>query len=182
MHPCDSSVDRAFVSVDAVVDVGFAFHRRIKRLPCVSGSCFISIPGAGEYVFDPVAVFWVWDVAEKSDSAGRRVVPSGAIQWHVPVAGLCQFQSGLRQEIRTVQFLFCLLAFRDVLGQGSAILGLTLGIPDQREPSVRNDDATVAANEALLPFVPVAPSLEEVRISPRARSALIRMNNLVPLL
>ena len=60
--------------------------------------------------------------------------------------------------------------------------GLARSVAEQSEPRVRNDDAAIAANEALFPFVSVTLSLEEGRISFLPEGAFVRVNDLVPIL
>ena len=59
-------------------------------------------------------------------------------------------------------------------------LRLSRGIPEQREPPVRNHDAAVSASEALFPFVIVMLSFDELRISFCPESTFVRVNDLVP--
>ena len=48
---------------------------------------------------------------------------------------------------------FGLLAIGDVFGRVEQILRISGGIPDERKGAVCNDEAAVAANKVLLPFV-----------------------------
>jgi len=58
-------------------------------------------------------------------------------------------------------------------------LRLSRGIPEQREPPVRNHDAAVSGSEALFPFVIVMLPLDELRISFRPERTFM-VNDLVP--
>ena len=77
---------------------------------------------------------------------------------------------------------FGLLAIGDVFGHVEEILRISSGVPDDRKIPLCNDDASIAANEALLPLVIVVFALEEFRVAFRAGGTLVRVDDLVPFL
>src|SRR6516225_6168970 len=82
----------------------------------------------------------------------------------------------------TGSFLFRAPSFCYVFILAHHALRLSPFVPQQREPAVPKDDAAIAANEALFPFVLLALPLKECRKSCRAGGTLLRVNNGVPLL
>ena len=89
-------------------------------------------------------------------------------------ATACFFGS---EEVR-----FGLLAIGDVFGRVEEILRISCSVPDDRKGAVCDDDASIAANEALLPLVVVVFAFEEFRVAFCAGGTLVRVDYLVPFL
>ena len=75
-----------------------------------------------------------------------------------------------------------LVCSRNVFVQRDDVLRLARGVPDKLVPPARNDDAAIAPDEALCKFILVMFPLDEFRVPFCAGGAVIRVNNLVPLL
>jgi hypothetical protein len=73
-------------------------------------------------------------------------------------------------------------AVRNVFVQCNDEFGLSRGVPNHFAFSVRNDQAAVTPNEALLPFVIVTLPLDKFREPICTGSAIIGVNNFIPLL
>jgi hypothetical protein len=65
------------------------------------------------------------------------------------------------------------LAFRDVFVQGDEVLWLACGVPEQLKPPVADDDAAVAADEAVLVLVRISLTLNDSCIPFRVDGAFL---------
>src|SRR5580704_4288594 len=81
-----------------------------------------------------------------------------------------------------LQGFFGTLAFCDIFLQVDEVLWLAGTVPEQLKLSVASNDASVTMNEVLFIIVRLSLSLDEFRISLRARDAFLGVNNFVPLL
>src|SRR5207253_3126187 len=63
---------------------------------------------------DAIAIALARDVAEHSGGALRRVVPAGAVERYVPIAGAGEVEGLIAEEIGVSQRFFRLLALGDV--------------------------------------------------------------------
>jgi hypothetical protein len=70
----------------------------------------------------------------------------------------------------------------NVFVQRNDELGLSCGVPNQFAFAVRNDEAAVAPNQTLLPFVVITLPLDKFREPLCTGSAVIGVNNFIPLL
>src|SRR5277367_6594462 len=75
---------------------------------------------------------------------------------------------------------FGLLAIGDVFGRVEEIPRVSSSVPDDRKGAVCDDEAAIAANEALLPLVVIVLALEEFRVAFCTGGTLVRMDDLVP--
>ena len=92
------------------------------------------------------------------------------------------FEDRTEELLALLQGFLGTLAFRDIFLQVDEVLWLAYSVPEQLEPPVASNDASVRTNEVLFILVRFSLSLDEFRISLRAGDAFLGVNNFVPLL
>src|SRR3954469_3655910 len=111
MNPDNASIHGPFVRVDRIIDGNFAGHSSGKIFGGDPGGSFIALTHVFGPFFQRIAQIQSQRFAEYPRSPFGGIIPSRAIQRHMPVPGLSQIERAVREEIGSLEFILAFLQF-----------------------------------------------------------------------